>query len=121
MSNRNVRLPPEVNRIIYVKNLPFKIGSKDLYEIFGKFGSIRQIRKGTLPKNRGTAFVVYDDIFDAKAAVDGLSGFHVMGRYLVTLYFHPEKMHKKMDQAKKRKELDELKKKYNVNINPDDI
>ena len=29
---------------------------------------------------KGTAFVIYDDIFDAKNAVDHLSGFNVAGR-----------------------------------------
>ena len=32
-------------------------------------------------------FVVYDDIFDAKNAVDHLSGFNVCNRYLTCLYF----------------------------------
>ncbi len=35
---------------------------------------------GTKPETKGTAFVVYEDIFDAKNAVDHLSGFNVMGR-----------------------------------------
>ena len=37
----NIRLPPEVNRIIFVRNLPYKITSPELYDIFGKYGSIR--------------------------------------------------------------------------------
>lgn len=36
-----MRLPPEVNRIIYVRNLPYKITSDELYDIFGKYGGIR--------------------------------------------------------------------------------
>merc|ERR1719491_1060118 len=62
---RNVRLPPEVNRILYVRNLPYKISADELYDIFGKYGSIRQIRRGNGPETRGTCFVVYDDIYDA--------------------------------------------------------
>ena len=38
------RLPPEVNRILYVRNLPFNITGEELYEVFGKYGAIRQIR-----------------------------------------------------------------------------
>ena len=36
--------------------------------------------RGNAPDTKGTAFVVYEDIFDAKNAVDHLSGFNVAGR-----------------------------------------
>jgi len=42
---------------------------------------------GNTPETRGTAFVVYEDIFDAKNACDHLSGFNVCNRYLVVLYY----------------------------------
>ncbi|CAM9924069.1 unnamed protein product, partial [Ectocarpus sp. 4 AP-2014] len=99
-----MRLPPEVNRAVYVRNLPFKISADEMYDIFGKYGAIRQIRLGDRQDTRGTAFVVYDDIYDAKAAVDHLSGFNVCGRYLI-----PAKMAKRMDQQAKKKELEELR------------
>lgn len=76
-------LPPEVNRILYVRNLPFKISAAELYDIFGAHGAVRQIRLGVAPATRGTAYVVYEDIYDAKAAVERLSGFNVAGRYLI--------------------------------------
>merc|ERR1719410_132841 len=111
---RNVRLPPEVNRILYVRNLPYKISSDELYDIFGKYGSIRQIRRGNGPETRGTAFVVYDDIYDAKNAMDHLSGFNVAGRYLVLLYYNPTKMQVKVDARSKREDIEKLKRKYGV-------
>lgn len=110
----NIRLPPEVNRILYVRNLPYKITSDEMYDIFGKYGAIRQIRVGNTPETRGTAFVVYEDIFDAKNACDHLSGFNVCNRYLVVLYYQPNKAFKKIDVNQKEAELDSLKKKYNV-------
>merc|ERR1719316_235113 len=82
---RNVRLPPEVNRILYVRNLPYKISADELY-----------------------------DIYDAKNAMDHLSGFNVAGRYLVLLYYNPTKMQAKVDARAKRDDIDRLKKKYGV-------
>ncbi|KAK9697501.1 hypothetical protein RND81_08G041600 [Saponaria officinalis] len=93
----NTRLPPEVNRVLYVRNLPFNITSEEMYDIFGKYGAIRQIRVGTNKDTRGTAFVVYEDIYDAKTAVDHLSGFN------------PTKMNKKFDHKKKEEEITKLK------------
>ena len=36
--------------------------------------------RGNAPDTRGTAFVVYEDIYDAKNALEHLSGFNVLGR-----------------------------------------
>lgn len=70
--------------------------------------------------------MVYDDIFDAKNAVDHLNGFNVagryffplflliiVGRYLIVLYYQPTKMMKKPDLNIKKAELDKLKEKLN--------
>ncbi|KAH0724442.1 hypothetical protein KY285_003696 [Solanum tuberosum] len=108
----NTRLPPEVNRVLYVRNLPFNITSEEMYDIFGKYGAIRQIRIGTNKDTRGTAFVVYEDIYDAKTAVDHLSGFNVANRYLIVLYYQQAKMSKKFDQKKKEDEITKLQEKY---------
>ncbi|CAK4140792.1 unnamed protein product [Aphanomyces euteiches] len=110
----NSRLPPEVNRVLYVRNLPFKISSEEMYDIFGKYGAIRQIRLGVANDTRGTAFVVYEDIYDAKNAVDHLSGFNVCGRYLVVLYYQANRVHKNMDVNAKQQEISQLKARYGV-------
>ena len=69
-----------------------------------------QIRLGSKDKDtRGTAFVVYEDIYDAKAAVDHLSGFNVGGRYLVVLYYQPAKFQKRAEAEEKQQELEELR------------
>mmetsp|Transcript_24659 Transcript_24659/g.28213 ORF Transcript_24659/g.28213 Transcript_24659/m.28213 type:complete len:133 (+) Transcript_24659:693-1091(+) len=106
----NSRLPPEVNRILYVRNLPFKISAEELYDIFGKYGAVYQIRAGDTKDTRGTAFVIYEDIWDAKSALDHLSGFNVGGRYLVVLYYQPAKFERKADAEEKQRELDLLRK-----------
>lgn len=110
----NTRLPPEVNRVVYVRNLPFNITSEEMYDIFGKYGAIRQIRIGVNKDTRGTAFVVYEDIYDAKNAVDHLSGFNVANRYLIVLYYQQAKMTKKIDHKKKEDDLTKMQEKYGV-------
>ena len=72
---------------MYVRNLPFGITDEDVYDIFGKYGAIRQIRVGNTRSTKGTAYVVYEDIYDAKAALEKLSGFNVANRYLIVLYY----------------------------------
>merc|ERR1719287_68065 len=111
-ARRNARLAPEVNRILYVRNLPYKISNDELYDIFGKYGSLRQIRKGNTAETKGTAFVIYDDLFDAKSAVDHLAVFNVAGRYLVVLYYQAKKFAHKMDLEKQQAEVEELKRRY---------
>lgn len=91
------QLAPEVNRILYVRNLPFKISAEELYDLFGRYGAIRQIRVGNTNETRGTAFVVYEDVFDAKNACEHLAGFQVGGRFLIVLYYSPTKS--KVDSA----------------------
>jgi pre-mRNA branch site protein p14 len=112
-----------------LENLPFKITPEDMYDIFGKFGAIRQIRVGNQPDTRGTAFVVYEDIFDAKNALEHLSGFNVLGRYvsalfsfqfvanrsyLIVLYYQQSRMEQRLDAVKKKAEIERLKAKFGV-------
>ncbi|KAL1917709.1 uncharacterized protein VTP21DRAFT_3543 [Calcarisporiella thermophila] len=111
---RASRLPPEVNRALFVRNLPFKITAEEMYDLFGKYGAIRQIRVGNAENTRGTAYVVYEDIFDAKNACEHLQGFNIMGRYLVVLYYQPTKSTKKVNLLKKEEQIQELKAKYGI-------
>ncbi|KAK7203924.1 RNA recognition domain-containing protein [Myxozyma melibiosi] len=91
MSYNTRKVSAEINRILFVKNLSYNVTSEELYDLFGRFGSIRQIRLGNAQGTKGTAFVVYDDIQDAKTACDKLSGFNFQSRYLVVLYHQPDK------------------------------
>lgn len=54
--------------------------------------------------------ILSQDIYDAKKAVDHLSGFNVGGRYLTVLYFQPHKFERKALMEEKEKELQELRK-----------
>lgn len=74
------------SRILFVKNLNYNIHGADLYELFGRYGAIRQIRLGTSQQTRGTAFVVYEEANDAKNAIASLNGFHLMERYIIGTY-----------------------------------
>ena len=104
-----------MTRILYVRNLPYKITSEEMYDIFGKYGPIRQIRVGNKNNTKGTAFVIYEDIFDAKNALEHLSGFNVCDRYLVVLYYKITKMKKRVENEKRAKELEALRETYNLN------
>merc|ERR1719201_1920046 len=95
--------------------IKIKITAEEMYDIFGKYGAIRQIRVGNTPETRGTAFVIYEDIFDAKNACDHLSGFNVCNRYLVVLYYQANKAFEKLDAQKKEADLQKMKEKYNLN------
>ena len=83
-----------------------------MYDIFGQYGAIRQIRLGEATTTRGTAFVIYEDIYDAKNALDHLSGFNVCGRYLIVLYYQAQRMQKRIDINKQKQDNAELKKKF---------
>jgi len=111
-------LPPGANRILFVKNLNYSITGEDLYDLFGRYGSIRQIRLGNEAKTKGTAFVVFDDVMDAKNALDHLNGFHLQERYIVVLYHMPARQDaaaaKAADVAKREEELAALKERHDI-------
>ena len=115
MSSRQ-KLAPEANRILFVKNLAYNIDAPALFDLFAKFGPIRQIRAGTSSTTKGTAFVVYDDVVDAKQACDKLNGFNFMNRYLVVLYHQPEKMKVALGEGieERRERLEGLKKEHGI-------
>ena len=73
----------------------------------------RQIRIGQTRDTKGTAYVVYEDIYDAKAALEKLSGFNVANRYLIVLYFNLSKFAQKQLE-KEEENLRRLQKKEGV-------
>lgn len=66
-------------------------------------------------KTKGTAYVVYEDIFDAKRAQEGLSGFNVQNRYLIVLYWNQKRQAKQAESlAAQEAELKATQQKYGV-------
>jgi pre-mRNA branch site protein p14 len=57
--------------------------SRDALDEFYTDGLCRQVRQGIANNTKGTAFVVYEDVTDAKQACDKLNGFNFQNRYLV--------------------------------------
>ncbi len=104
----SVHLPPEVNRVLYVTNLRPTITGEQLYSLFGPFGAIRQIRIGNTEDTLGQAFVIYEDIYDAKKALDRLAGSKIgKGRFLGVQYYDPEHAAKVQERKRKRKEVEQ--------------
>lgn len=100
---------------LFVKNLSYNVAPEELFELFGKFGPVRQIRQGIANNTKGTAFVVFEDVMDAKQACDKLNGFNFQSRYLVVLYHQPEKMVKQQqDLAERQEALERLKKEHGI-------
>ncbi|KAK1835596.1 hypothetical protein QBC39DRAFT_147435 [Podospora conica] len=114
MSRAN-KLGPEVNRALFVKNLSYNVTPEELFDLFGKYGPIRQVRQGIANNTKGTAFVVYEDVTDAKQACDKLNGYNFQNRYLVVLYHQPDKMAKTKEDLEARKEnLERIKKQHGI-------
>ncbi|KAF2005854.1 RNA-binding domain-containing protein [Amniculicola lignicola CBS 123094] len=109
MSRAN-KLAPEVNRALFVKNLSFTVTADELFTLFSHFGPVRQIRAGISSTTKGTCFVVFENVMDAKAACDKLNGYNFQGRYLVVLYHQPDRAEKaQMNLAEREANLEKIK------------
>ncbi|CCF52823.1 hypothetical protein NDA18_002788 [Ustilago nuda] len=108
-SHSSVGAARQHSRILFVKNLNYNTTGADLYQVFSRYGAIRQIRLGDGPKTKGTAYVVYEEMADAKRASDHLNGFHLNERYIVLLFHMPARLAAKADLARREAELAELK------------
>ena len=95
-----ITLAHNANRFLYVRNLPWNVGGEELYELFGRYGPIRQIRLGISPQTMSTAYVVFEEVLDAQTAKDNLNGFAMGNRSLIVQYHKIEKM----QESQKNKE-----------------
>jgi len=101
------RLNPEVTRLLFVRNLPFKITKEDLYELFGRYGAVHSIYLGNTNETRGTCYIMYCNIYDAKMACDDLDNKKMGKMYLRVQYYNKKRMEKNEEDKKRRRELDE--------------
>ncbi|KAI0009776.1 pre-mRNA branch site protein p14 [Xylariaceae sp. FL0662B] len=134
--SRAGKIAPEQLPILFVKNLksaaspPFfhlghhidvvysyEVSSAALWKLFdpGEDGLIRQIRQGISVEAKGTAYVVFWNVMDAKNALEKLNGYNFQNRYLVVLWHQPEKTIKSKDDVQARKDnLAQLKQKHGI-------
>jgi len=70
---------------IYVGNLPFSFGQKELQEAFESFGEISEavvISDKYSGRSKGFGFVTFTNDEEAKKAIEGMNGKEVGGREL---------------------------------------
>ncbi|SGZ53396.1 CIC11C00000002504 [Sungouiella intermedia] len=93
--------------IVLVKNIPYDASTSLLYEVFGKFGHIHQLRisDGLVPQ--GSCYVVYSELASAKRAARELNGVNFHSRYLVAHMFA-------VDPEILREELYRLKEQHGI-------
>ena len=76
-------------KVLMVRNIPFQATKKELMQLFGAYGTLKQVR---LPKkfqahqHRGFAFVEFATPKESQAAKDALAQTHLYGRHLVIEY-----------------------------------
>ncbi|CUM55671.1 uncharacterized protein AC631_02861 [Debaryomyces fabryi] len=101
--------------IVLVKNLPYDVSTKSLYELAGKFGNIHQLRIPVDEQNKGTCFIVYNNLSNAIKASKSLNGINFQGRYLVSMHYSVDKSKLSEEDFKYRKEqLEKLKLEHSI-------
>ncbi|RLV93836.1 hypothetical protein JA1_002225 [Spathaspora sp. JA1] len=102
--------------IVQVKNLPYKVSTNSMYEFFGQFGNINQIRISDHDSStQGSCFIIYSNLNNAIRAANELNGVNFQGRYLVTgLYPIDKSLIKDEEMILRQEQLNQLKQQYNI-------
>eukprot|EP00744_Colponema_vietnamica_P026975 GILI01040238.1.p1 GENE.GILI01040238.1~~GILI01040238.1.p1 ORF type:complete len:117 (+),score=13.02 GILI01040238.1:72-422(+) len=95
---------PADSRVLLISNLPGALNGERLYEMFGAYGAIRQIRLGDDPATKGTAIVVYSHCDDAEKAMSGLQGQQHGKRVLNVCVYDSELHRRAIDKRKRQRE-----------------
>ena len=77
---------------LFVGGIPFSMTEDQMYEAFGEFGDITRVRIPTDRETgapRGMAYVEFSSLDESKAALDGMTGKELGGRYLRLDYDRP--------------------------------
>lgn len=56
------KLPADASRILFVRHLPDAISHDELYELFGRFGAIEQIRLYVIEARKSSKFDFWNDL-----------------------------------------------------------
>ncbi len=70
---------------VYVGNLPFGVGQKELEDLFAPFGEVSEavvISDKYSGRSKGFGFVTFADEASAKKAIEEMNGKEVQGREL---------------------------------------
>lgn len=103
--------------IVIVKNLPYNATSSSIFDLFGKYGNINQLRiaDSTDKSSMGTCFVVFNNVTSATQASSELNGVNFGGRYIVTSIYQVDKSKLiEEDYIVRKAQLDELKVQYGI-------
>lgn len=77
--------------IVIVKNLPYSCSTDTLYQLFGEYGNVHQIRVSdghSEDAPKGTCLVIFTNFISAQKAALAVNGLNFQGRYLVVLMYN---------------------------------
>ena len=95
-------LPNEACRLLFIRQLPRAVTVEQIYELFGRCGEIENVWRGNTPHTKGTTFVLFAHIYDAKQAVDTLHNMKIGNRFLNVSYFSKERAERAAEIKAKR-------------------
>jgi len=83
----------EDKKKLFVGNLPYKVRSAELNQMFAQFGTVVEaivIEERQTGRSKGFGFVTFSTEEEAQAAVNAMNGHEVEGRALVVNVARPK-------------------------------
>lgn len=108
-------------RILLVSGIPSSlfVGEK-LYQIFGEYGAIQQLRIGNESATKGCAIIVYELCDAAAAALDALNNYKIEAdRFLRISVYDESRDRKALERRKRRREMKAEYKRHIGDVGPD--